>query len=194
MARHDLPAHTDPVPVRWIRLIALWSLVTAVLNLLFYTLVQFAWIRGALSLTDHIDVFLNSLLGFLTFIGLWRQAPWGWKIAVIAIPLSWVYGIYNLSLNYRTGMGVIVSTFLWIDFAIFIFLFQPPVVKRFQIASFWLTLEWIKYPLLVTAVFLMSLDLAGNRGAVAIAFLVFVVMMIWKRSRTADSNDSGNPD
>jgi len=194
MARHDLSTNTDSIPARWIRLIALWSLITTVLNLLFYGLVELSWVQGSFSTSDHVDVFLNSILGFLTFFGLWRQAPWGWKIAVVAIPFSWIYGIYTLSLNYQEGMGVIASTFLWIDIAIFIFLFQPPVLKLFQVVSFWLTLEWIKYPLLVTAVFLMFLDIAGNRGAVAIAFVVFVAMMVWKQYKSADSNDSEDSD
>jgi len=194
MAPHNPSTNPDPFPVRWIRLIALWALITTVLNLFFYTLVQLSWVKGSFSTLDHIDVFLNSLLGFLTFFGLWRQAPWGWKIAVTAIPFSWLYGIYSLSLNYQAGMGVIASTFLWIDVAIFVFLFQAPVLKLFQAASFWLTLEWSKYPLIVTAVFLMSLDFAGNRGAVAIAFAVFVVMMAWKQFKPANPNDSEDSD
>jgi len=194
MTQRAPSTNLDSIPARWIRLIALWALITTVLNLLFYSLVQLSWVKGSFSVLDHIDVFLNSLLGLLTFFGLWRQASWGWKIAVVAIPFSWIYGIYSLSLNYRTGMGVIASTFLCIDVAIFIFLFQPPVLKLFRIVSFWLTLEWIKYPLLVTAVFLMSLDIAGNRGAVAIAFAVFVAMMVWKQYKSAKSDDSEDLD
>jgi hypothetical protein len=178
----------DPITIKWIKIIALWTLITAVLNLLFYGLVQSSLVKGTFTLLDHLDVLINSVLGLLTFWGLWRHAAWGWKIAVIAIPFSWVYGVYSISLNYQPGMGAVTSTFLFIDAAIFIFLFTPTVRNFFHIISFWPSLEWVKYPLLVTAVFLMALDFVGNLGGVIAAFSAFVPMMLWNRYR------HGNPD
>lgn len=189
MTPQENPAtNIDPVTVKWIKIIALWTLINAALNLLFYGLVQSSLVKGTFTLLDHVDVLVNSLLGLLTFWGLWRHAVWGWKIAVIAIPFSWLYGVYRISLHYQPGMGVVTSTFLFIDVAIFIFLFTPVVRKFFCIASFWPSLEWVKYPLLVTAVFLMAFDFVGNRGGVIIAFFAFAAMMAWNRYRQDNSD------
>jgi hypothetical protein len=190
MTQQKSPAtNIDPITVKWIKIIALWSLITAVLNLLFYGLVQSSLVKGSFSLLDHFDLFANSTFGLLTFWGLWRQASWGWKIAVIAIPCSWLYGVYGISLNYQPGMGVVTSTFLFIDAAIFIFLFTPAVLKLFHITSFWPSLAWIKYPLLVTAVFLLALDFLGNLGGVIVAFVAFVALMLWDRYQQANPDD-----
>jgi hypothetical protein len=179
----------DPLINKWIRIIALWSLITAVLNLLFYGLVQLSLVKGSFSLLDHADVFANSILGLLTFWGLWRQASWGWKIAVLAIPFSWLYGVFSIAQNYQPGMGVVTSAFLFIDAAIFIFLFTPVVLDLFHIKSFWPSLEWVKYPLLVTAVFLLTLDFLGNLGGVIAAFSFFLALMLWNRYRQVSPND-----
>ena len=182
-------ANIDPVTMKWIKIIALWTLINAALNLLFYGLVQFSLVKGTFTLLDHVDVFANSILGLLIFWGLWRHAAWGWKIAVIAIPFSWIYGVYSISLHYQPGMGVVTSTFLFIDAAIFIFLFHPKVLNLCHIQSFWPSSEWMKYPLLVTALFLLSLDFLGNLGGVMAAFSLFVAMMVWNRYRQANPDD-----
>lgn len=174
--------------MKWIRIIAFWTLITALLNLFFYGLVQFSVIKGSFSLLDHLDVMTNSLIGLLTFWGLRRHAPWGWKLAVVAIPVSWLYGVYSISRNYQPGMGVVTSVFLFIDAAILIFLFTPAALKVFQITARWISLEWLKYPLLVTAVFLLSLDFLGNLGGVMSAFAFFVVFFIWNRNRQEAMN------
>jgi hypothetical protein len=190
MTPQENPAtNIDPVTIKWIKIIALWTLINAALNLLFYGLVQSSLVKGTFTVLDHVDVLVNSLLGLLTFWGLWRHAAWGWKIAVIAIPFSWLYGVYRISLHYQPGMGVVTSTFLFIDAAIFIFLFTPEVLLLFHIRSFWLSLNWIKYPLLVTAVFLLFLDFLGNLGGVMAAFTVFVALKLWDRYRQANSVD-----
>lgn len=173
----------DPMTAKWIEIIAFWTLITVVLNLFFYGLVQFSVIKGSFSLPDHLDVMFNSLIGLLTFWGLRRHAPWGWKLAVVAIPASWIYGVYSISQNYQPGMGVTTSIFLSIDAAILIFLFTPEVLKIFEITAPWITLEWLKYPLLVTAVFLLFLDFMGNLGAVVAAFAFFIVFWLWQRNR-----------
>lgn len=181
-------AAPDPMTIKWIRIIAFWTLITALLNLFFYGLVQFSVIKGSFSLLDHFDVMTNSLIGLLTFWGLRRHAPWGWKLAVVAIPASWFYGVYSISRNYQPGMGFVTSMFLFIDAAIFIFLFTPPVLKIFQIPSRWISLEWIKYPLLVIAVFLLSLDFLGNLGSIMAAFVFFIAFFVWNCNRQKEMN------
>jgi len=173
----------NPTTIKWIEIIAFWTLITVVLNLFFYGLVQFSMIQGAFSLLDHLDVMTSSLIGILTYWGLRRHAPWGWKLAVIGIPASWIYGVYSISQSYQPGMGVITSIFLSIDAVIFIFLFTPGVLKIFQITARWVALEWIRYPLLVTAVFLLFLDFLGNLGSVMASFVFFVVLLLWQHNR-----------
>jgi hypothetical protein len=38
-------AKIDPITVKWIKIIALWTLITAVLNFLFYGMVQLSLVK-----------------------------------------------------------------------------------------------------------------------------------------------------
>ncbi|MBN1548620.1 MAG: hypothetical protein JW902_18370 [Syntrophaceae bacterium] len=181
----------DSIIGKWIAIIAYWTLITAVLNLFFFGLVQFSLMKGSFSPTDQIDILSNSLIGFLTFLGLRRYAAWGWKLAVVAIPCSWLYGVYSISQHYQPGMGIATSAFLFIDAAIIIFLFTPAVQQLFRINAFWPALVWIRYPLLVTAVFLLAFDFLGNRGGVITAFIVFSAIMAYQHFKKKYPN---NPD
>jgi len=184
----NLNSFSDPAAAKWIEIIAFWVLITTLLNLFFYGLVQSSVITGSFSLPDHLDVMVNSLIGFLTWWGLRRHAPWGWKVAVVGIPGSWIYGIYSISQHYQPGMGVITALFLSIDTAIFIFLFRPAVLRMFQITARWIALAWLQYPLLVTTVFLLSIDFLGNLGGVMAAFAFFVIFSLWQRTRHEKTN------
>jgi hypothetical protein len=173
----------DPTAARWIDIIALWVLVMAGLNLFFWGLVQLSWLKGSFSAADHIDILGNSFIGIFIAHGFRRHAAWSWKLAVIAIPCSWLYGIYDISQDYQPGMGFITGIFVLIDSVIVTFLFTPAVAKLFHINTFWSNLAWLKYPLLVTGVFLLGFDIFGNIGGIVSGVAVFVGIKFWERYR-----------
>lgn len=169
----------------WIKIIALWSLISTALGIAFYILVQFGVIEETFSKTEIIVFYLGTTLGLLITFGLWNFAAWGWKLTVFSTPLYCIYSIYDLSLNYSIGMGATFSFFIFIEAAIINLLFKSKITNLFNItSSFWSNLEWIKYPLLLMAVFLLGLDLVGSLGSAVITLAIFIGIKVGKKYST----------
>jgi len=170
---------------KWLRIIAIWSLLTAALGFGFYLLVLFSDIEKTFTILEHVDVAVSTILNILICIGLWRSAGWGWKVAVISIPLVWMYSIYTISTDYKPGAGLFFSFFLFIDTAILHFLFRKSVRNILNISSrFWSGLHWIKYPLFFSAIFLLLLDFFGNGGSALTALFLFASIRIVQKIRS----------
>ena len=120
---------------RWISIIALWKLVTSLIGICFYILIQLDIIEETFTRFDVFAFFFSSVAGLTIFVGLWRFEPWGWKAAVLLIPIYWVIESYGLISGYFLGLGIFTSPFIMIDAAILSYFFKPEVMKFCQIFS-----------------------------------------------------------
>jgi hypothetical protein len=159
----------------WIKAIALWQLICAVINVVLFILPQFSTIQVELALHDCIEASVNSIGGLVIFLGLWRFARWGWKVAVLFIPLSWAYVTYGLFIDYQHGIGLFISPFILIDCLILRFLFKAKVIEIFKISSTnWIKLCWLVGPLFILAVFLLINDLLNDIIAIVLAVAILM--------------------
>jgi hypothetical protein len=160
---------------KWIKTIALWQLICAVINVILFILPQLSTIQVKNTLHVCIEALVNIIGGLIIFSGLWRFTPWGWKIAVLFIPFSWAYVTYDLSVDYQRGIGLLLSPFMLIDCAILHFLFKRKVTEILRISSTnLLKLSWLVVPLFILAVLLLIHDLVND--IVAIFFAVAILM------------------
>ena len=169
---------------KWIKTIALWQLICAVINLVLLILPQLSTIQVRLTLHDCIEASVNSIGGLAIFLGLWRFTRWGWKIAVLFIPLSWAYVTYDLFIYYQDGVGLLISPFILIDCLIFRFLFKGQVTELFKISSTnWTKLSWLGGPLFILAVFLLIHDLLNDIIAMVLAVAILMGFHTAKKYR-----------
>jgi hypothetical protein len=70
---------------KWSRLIAIWFLLGSVIGGIFYLLTQLSIIEEEFSLYEHIDFYVDFILGLIIFYGLLSIKPWSWKLTVIII-------------------------------------------------------------------------------------------------------------
>jgi len=161
---------------KWIKVIALWQLICAVINVVLFILPQLSTIQIKLALHDCIEASVNTIGGLVIFLGLWRFTGWGWKIAVLFIPLSWAYVTYDLFIDYQHGVSLLISPFILIDCLIFRFLFKGQVTEIFKISSTnWIKLSWLGGPLFILAVFLLIHDLLNDIIAIVLAVAILMV-------------------
>ena len=155
---------------KWIRTIALWQFICAVINVVLLIIPQLSTIQVKITLHDCIEASVNIIGGLIIFLGLWRFTPWGWKIAVLFIPLSWAYVTYDLFIDYQRGVGLLLSPFMLIDCLILRFLFKRKVTEIFKISSTNLIkLSWLVGPLFILAVLLLLHDLVNDIVAIVLA-------------------------
>jgi hypothetical protein len=155
---------------KWIKTIALWQLICVAINVVLLILPQLSTSQVKITLHDCIEASVNIIGGLTIFLGLWRFTPWGWKIAVLFIPLSWAYVTYDLFLDYQRGVGLLISPFMLIDCSILRFLFKGKVTEIFKISSTNLIkLSWLVGPLFILATFLLIHDLVNDIIAIVLA-------------------------
>ncbi len=160
---------------KWIKTIALWHLICAVINVVLFILPYLSIIQKKLTLHDYVGASVNTIGGLAIFLGLWRFNPWGWKIAVLFIPISWGYVFYDLFIDYQHGVGLLLSPFILIDCLILRFLFEEDVREIFKITSpNWIKLSWLVGPLLIFAVFLLIHDLVNDIIAFVLALAILM--------------------
>jgi len=158
---------------KWIKTVASWQLICAAINLFLVILSQLSIIQLKFALPDYIEASFNVLGGLVIFLGLWRLAPWGWKVAVLFIPLSWACVACDLFIDYHRGVGLIIFPFILIDLLILRFLFKKEVTEIFKISSTdWIKLSWLVGPLFLLAVFLLIHDLLNDIVAVILALVI----------------------
>jgi hypothetical protein len=158
---------------KWIKTIALWHLICAAINLVLLILPYLSIIQERLAIHDYVEASVNAIGGLAIFLGLWRVAPWGWKIAVLFIPISWGYVSYDLFIDYQDGVGLLLSPFIFIDCLILRFLFKEHVREIFKISSpNWIKLSWLVGPLLIFAFFLLIHDLVNDIVAIFLALAI----------------------
>ena len=160
---------------KWIKIIALWQLICAVINVVIFILPHLSTIQAKLALHDCIEALVNTIGGLAIFLGLWRLAPWGWKFAVLFVPLSWGYVSYDLFIDYQHGVGLLLAPFMLIDCLILRFLFKEHVREIFKISSpNWIKLNWLVAPLLIFAAFLLIHDLVNDIIAIILALAILM--------------------
>ncbi|MDY6842475.1 MAG: hypothetical protein SVW57_00095 [Thermodesulfobacteriota bacterium] len=168
--------------IQWVKIIAIWSLFCSMFGIFFFLFSQLSIIDETLTTLDYLDFCLTACIGLLIFIGLWNGTQWGWKIIVVATPLTWIYNMYDIAIHYESGMGLFMSIFLFIDFAIIRFLFKEEVLTLFDITSKrWAELYWIKDFLLFFAIFLIFVDLWDGLSAFIIAVAIVIGIKIHER-------------
>jgi hypothetical protein len=172
---------------KWSRLISIWYLLGSVLGGIFYLLVQLSIIEEEFSLYEHIDFYVEFVLGLIIFYGLLSIKPWSWKLTVIAIPLSWLFDIIYISLVYQQGTGFVFAMFIFIDVAILNLLFTPDVKRLFNIQN-WSSFKWVITPLWLSGAFLAVYDIFGG-ALVAVIFSVslFAGLKIVEKYRESKS-------
>lgn len=169
-------------PGKQIKTIAYYHLFTTLFGLLFYVLIQLSLVQGDTAVRHHVEAVVNTALGLSIYYGLSRHLPRGWKLTVLATPLSWIYGIYQLSRVYQPGSGFTASLFIFIDVAILYILFRPETLALFRIEdAAWQNLAWLKTPLLLSGVFLFSLDFIGAPGAVITALAFYFTLSLVRK-------------
>ncbi len=169
---------------KWIKIIALWHVVCAAINVSLFLLVYLSIIDQSLRLTDYVETFVNTFGSLAIFLGLWRVSPWGWKIAVLFIPLSWAYVTHDLFIDYQHGIGLLISPFMLIDCLIVRFLSKEHVRDIFKISSpSWIRVGWLVVPLFILAVFLLVNDLVHDIIAIVLAFTLVTAFHTANRYR-----------
>ena len=160
---------------KWIKTIALWQLICAVINVVLFILPQLSTIQVKPTSHDCIEAFVNTIGGLAIFLGLWRLAPWGWKFAVLFVPISWGYVSYDLFIDYQHGVGLLLAPFMLIDCLILRFLFKEHVREIFKISSpNWIKLRWLVAPLLIFAFYLLIHDLVNDIIAIILALAILM--------------------
>lgn len=159
---------------RWIRVIAAWSLFSAIVSAVFYTLARFNFIEDEVTTSDHFDFIIGTFGGLLLFVGLWRQAAWGWKITITLTFLYWIYSIFDLFIEYQRFLGLIVAPFIVIDALIIRYLLRDDVRSTFNITSHFLTrLNWLPTVLFLMAGFFAVKDLFNDFVAIVTVIALF---------------------
>ena len=159
----------------WITIIALLALACSLVNICFYILVRFDIIEETLSKFDIFELFFSTLAGLTIFIGLWLLEPWGWKAAVLLIPISWVIGCYGLITDYFRGLAIGTSLFVILDAAILRYLFKPEVMNFCQIFSTpLLRLKWTWKGLFLLALYLIVIDIFGHLVGIITVLAIFL--------------------
>ena len=150
---------------KWSKIIAGWTLLGTIIGSAFYILIYLSIIEEDLSVVDHIACYVSLVLGLTIFYGLWNIKSWSWRLTVIAIPLTWLYSIFDIFQDYQRGVGFVLSLFIFIDVAILYFLFKPEVKNVFGIQN-WSNLKWVITPLWLSGAFLAVNDIFGDLVAV----------------------------
>ena len=171
---------------KWSRLIAIWFLLGSVIGGIFYLLTQLSIIEEEFSLYEHIDFYVDFILGLIIFYGLLSIKPWSWKLTVIIIPLSWLFDIIYISQDYQQGVGFVFAMFIFIDVAILNLLFTPDVKKLFNIQN-WSSFKWVITPLWLSGAFLGVNDIFGALVAVIFSVSLFTGLKIVKKYRESTS-------
>jgi len=160
---------------RWIRIIALWTLVSSLANICFYVLIQLNIIEEPLTGFDVFNFYFSTLAGLTIFVGLWCFEPWGWKAAVLLIPISWVIGCYGLITDYSRGLAIGTSLFVILDAAILRYLFKPEVMNFCHVfTSPLLKLKWTWKGLFLLALYLIVFDIFGNLVGIITVLAIFM--------------------
>ena len=165
---------------KWSRLISIWYLLGSVIGCVFYLLVQLSFIEEELSLYEHIDFYVEFILGLIIFYGLLNFKPWSWKLTVISIPLKWLSAIIYISLDYQQGVGIVYALFIVIDIIILNLLFMPGVKRLFDIQN-WSSPKWIIIPLWLSGAFLAFNDIFSSLVAGILAVSLFMGLKIAKK-------------
>ena len=161
---------------KWIKTIALWQLICAAINVLLFILPRLSTFQAEPTLHNCIEASVNIIGGLTIFIGLWWFTPWGWKVAVLFIPLSWASVIYDLFIHYQRGIGLMISPFILIDCLILRYLFKKQVMEIFKISSTnWIKLSWLVGPLFVLAIFILIHGLLNDIIAIVLALAILLV-------------------
>ncbi len=167
---------------RWIRIIALWTLVGSLFGICFHILIQLNIIEEPLTRFEVFDFYFSTLAGLTIFVGLWRFEPWGWKAAVLLIPISWVLSSYGLITDYLRGLGILISPFVILDAVILRYLFKPEVTNFCQIFSTrLLKLKWTWKGLFLLALYLFVNDIFGGLVGIVTVLAVFLGIMTAKK-------------
>lgn len=168
---------------RWIKTIAAFILLITVGGIVFYILSTNDIIDETITKLEVLDFYISTIVGLVMFLGLWRLETWGWKSAVIFIPLSWVIYLFEFFADYEWGLGLFTAPFIIIDALIPNYLYKPQVCQFFQIfSSPLLRLQWIVKALFLLALFLAVMDIFS--GLVAFITVVVVFCALVKTRKT----------
>ena len=160
---------------KWIRIIALWTFIMTIVGAAFYILIQLKVIDEQLSLREHVELIIYTIVGLVIFVGLWRLSPWGCKFAIIFTLVSWPYALVDLFIDYERFTGLFMSPFIIIEALILRYLLTDDVQNFFNITSrYFKRLLWTPAALLLLALFFVVLDFFD--GLVALVTVVAILL------------------
>jgi len=171
---------------KWTILISIWFLLGSVIGGVLYLLVQLSILKEELSLYEHIDFYVEFVLGLIIFHGLVNFKPWSWKLTVIVIPLKWLFSIIYISLHYKQGVGFVYALYTVIDVIILNLLFMPDIKRLFGIQN-WSSSTWIITPIWLSGAFLAVNDFFGGLVAGIFTVCLFTGLKIVKKYRESKS-------
>jgi hypothetical protein len=170
--------------VKWLRIICLYVFFSFVANASFYVLVYLGIINETLSTFDMIDLIYVAISTLVILTGLWRFKPWGWKSAVLLIPIALLIDMYGLISVYERGMGVIAAPFVAIDGAVMRYLFRENVMRFCGVSSaLFFKLKWTASGFFLYAAFLFVNDIFGAIVAICLVIAVAMGLAVSKRQK-----------
>lgn len=172
---------------RWVKIIAGWTLIGTIIGTIFYVLIYLSIVEEELTVIDKIDSYVIPFLGLSIFWGLWNFKSWGWKLIVISTPLTWVFYLLDLLLNFQPNLGFVYSIFIFIDVAILHFLFKPEVKDLFGIQN-WSKLKWVITPLWLSGSFLAVNYIFGDLVAFFFCVSLFLGLKTAKKYSVETTN------
>ena len=169
---------------KWLRIICLYLFFSSAANASFYLLVHLGIINESLSTFDRIDLICDVISTLVILTGLWCFKPWGWKAAVLLIPLSLLIDTYGLISVYERGMGVITAPFVALDGVVMRYLFRENVMKFCGVSSAqFFNLKWTVSGVFLYAAFLFVNDVFGAIVTICLVLAVVMGLAVSKRQK-----------
>lgn len=164
---------------KWIKIIAVFILVGALLALIYHVLVLVGTIDDEFSSVDNITFVIDTFAGIIIFIGLWKQISWGWKFTVLYMLISWIYYTYDLFVDYERFMSIVMTPIMLIEAAILRFLLSSDVREYIKVGSSpFRHFNWTPTAIALFAVFLLVNDFFDGY----IAFFTIVALLLGFRT------------
>jgi len=173
---------------KWVRVIAIVELMSSMVGMCFHVLIQSGIIQETLNWVVLFDFYFNTAAGLIIFAGLWHPKPWGWRVAVLLIPISYLFVLYDYINDYFAWIGLFYAPFVLLDVFILRFLFKPEVMTFCRVSSRVLSrMRWLPNALLDLAIFFVVSAFGNELIGIGVVVAVFLGFSLAKRYRKKNS-------
>jgi len=174
---------------KWLRVIAFVKLISSMIGLYFHFLIQ-PGIEESLNWFDLFYFYFNSLAELIIFAGLWRFKPWGWKAAVLLIPISYLFVVYDYITDYVAWVGILLAPFILLDVFILRYLFKRQVMIFCKVSS--IVLSHLRYSpevLLNLAMYFVVSEFGSELVGIGVVLAILMGFGVAKRYRKKKPED-----